>query len=291
MKKTAVMMVTMVMVLVSISHAPASAADYEFRVISHNVAGGPKNFGGESAFQTVYEQVPLFHPNVVMLQEVCMNQRDMFERKYRANNWSVHWTPMRANHPNCPEIAPGVRHAQGQLLASKHSMTEVTSTPLPGTDPTLRQFSLLCATVHAGLVVRACTTHLIANGTEDVRALQTQTIAATVAPYIAADMPVVVGGDFNAEPDAKSMDHMYRLDTNDRFTGTGQFHEGDQTDPTVCAGTCRGGEVTIGQKKLDYVFFSENACDRTVSGYISGGVITSTVSDHDLYRAWCKLQG
>ncbi|MFD5371946.1 endonuclease/exonuclease/phosphatase family protein [Streptomyces sp. NPDC127103] len=107
-------------------------------------------------------------------------------------------------------------------------------------------------------------------------------------------IPVVLGGDFNANPLTAPLSYFYDTSINNNATGT--FVEADETDrdhfagnPTVDCGLrdrCRTGESTFvsdkgDRKKLDFLFFSS----RFFSGAV-GDAFTEvrSISDHGRYR-------
>src|SRR5699024_4509318 len=109
---------------------------------------------------------------------------------------------------------------------------------------------------------------------------------------------VTVAGDFNALPNWNAMNNMYRLTKDSSYTGTGDFHEADQTDKkffdthgtsvTCGENACRTGERTIGRAtKYDYAFISRNVAH---GGLVSALAADTYGSDHHLYRALFEIQ-
>ena len=288
------MTAAILMMLTLVSTLPASADPldpYPLRVITHNVAGGPKYGGSGAAFESLAANIG-WNPDVVMLQEVCLSQVPLFEQQYPG--WSVHWAPTRIQtvtedgqhipgHPDCKGPA-GTRYPQGILLASRWGIANVAVTPLrvpEASHPFV--YTLLCGDVAVpAMTVRSCTTHLMSNfGDVDrsaEREEQTQVIRETLRPYISAQIPVVVGGDFNATPWAPAMDNLYQ-------GRKGDFYEADQgSDPDDNAPT--HGVGTVNAKKIDYIFFSKNRCVPPLSGLVVDG----KASDHELLRGRCDLK-
>lgn len=254
-----------------------------FRAIQANIAGGYWNDGyaalphvrtdGTSALDTLNAQITGFHPDAVMVEEVCASQRDLFARQHPA--WALAYVPMRQNNPACGDLP------QGQLLASPWPMGRPIVIPLGDTDDDAaatddKVFTLLCADLTTpGGTVRACVTHLHAFSTleaAEVRIRQVRTIASHVRAWIAEGRRVVLGGDLNSRPRTNTLDPLYAV-----------MREADSTDPRWQPRPCRCGEPTLGDRKVDYVFYS-----RTPP--VSGGVIDSPVSDHRVLRGigWLK---
>lgn len=266
---------------------------YQLRALAHNIAGGPINRGAAVALDEMTTQIAEFSPDVVMLEEVCASQRDAFQERFP--DWDVEYVPMVDAHSGC---GPG---PQGQLLASRWPLSDVTITPLLDPDG-VKQFNLLCADVALPTRhehdVRACVVHLRAF--QDAAAIaarerQARRIRDALHDRIEVQgQAVVVGGDFNARPWFPAMDAMYRLTTGGATTGDGDFREADETDTryfdaaeaTCSATACRSGQPTIGvASKYDYVFFSHHHATGRVSG-LAGAL---GASDHHLYRAFADL--
>lgn len=297
--------------------AAVAPAPYQLRVIEHNIAGGPNFEGSREALNQVNAQMTAFNPDVVMLTEVCASQRDAFVQEHPG--WTVYFSVMVEVQPSCGRDSSNPNLRQGQLLASKHPMANVTNDNLgdpDATDPNrVKQFKLLCADVKIGDrapdSLRACVTHLRAfqNDTaQAARERQTARIRALLHDRIwTQGQAVTVGGDFNALPNFNAMDSLYYLNRGSQFSGEGDFHEAEQTDPqwfgthgpsVTCGATvCRTGQRTIGSAKYDYLFISRNV---THGGRVSGLVTqrcpvaqeqdpNQDCSDHYLYRAFFDI--
>lgn len=249
------------------------------------------NGGDIGAIDEMNHQIDTWGPDVVMMQEVCWQQRLAFIVQHPG--WGVSYVPMREEHPDCGG-------PQGQLLASPHPFTPLPNVPLHDDDGD-KKVTLLCAMIDLPVgPTKACTVHLRAGATtEDYAARERQAtrIRKALADDIAAGTKVVIGGDFNARINRDAISNLYRLTTDHTFTGIGQFFEADQTDSgNDCGsshGACRDGQGTlktsIGPRKFDYIFFANNL----TYGYpkwLSGGVIHSDTSDHDLFRGWAYMK-
>jgi len=220
-----------------------------------------------------------------------------------------------------PVVLPSgdLRLRQGEMIASPGDLERVSRTRLtPDAKDPLRDFHLTCADVvlaggPAANALRACVTHLRSGHPDrerfpeeterrdEIRRDQVVEIARVTGPLIDYGVHVVVGGDFNAVPWDRALDHMYRLRAKSgRPNGPGDFAESDQTDGAwfntpggpersvfecpVSARECRTGEPTIGsdtKKRYDYIFFSRA---RTFGLYGKAGGKGDPASDHSLVR-------
>ncbi len=274
-----------------------SAKDsFRFEALQHNIGGGTENDPGAAGIAYTFSRIDATSPDVVMLEEVCAAQYELFKARYPG--WSVLWAEMTSNLGN--DRCNGT--PKGQLLASPRPMDEAIRKDLGESDGE-RKFTLLCGTVPIPDTQRkalACVTHLRAGKEETSAARDKQAwrIADTLKPEVNNGRAVVVGGDFNAGPGSKELDHLYRLTRGGKADG-GAFDEADQTDAdqvqfaaarddVQCApDACRTGEPTMvaNRAKRDYVFFSHNRVAR-----LGAGVDGSGGSAHKLYRAWAKLE-
>lgn len=294
-------------------HTPAAhaASAHELRVIVHNIAGGPTFRGSPDAIAGVNAQIEAFHPDVVMMAEVCASQRDAFQEAHP--DWHVYFSVMVSNQRSC-KVDGNDNIRQGQLLASPYPISNITNDLLghpdvdayPDGEKRTKNFKLLCGDVaipgHSATGLRACVTHLRAfQDPEDhtAREAQTAKIRSLLHDRIWTDgQAVTVGGDFNALPNWNAMTNMYRLTKDSQYTGIGDFYEADQTDakwfgnagPSVTCGekACRSGERTLGaSSKYDYAFISRNV---THGGRVSALAADKYGSDHHLYRALFEIQ-
>lgn len=301
--------------------APPSPDTKRFRVLEHNIAGGPDFRGEPEALDYVNEQIANenFPVDVVMLTEVCASQRDDFKEAHPG--WHVYFSVMVNHQKSCAD--PDTDNTrQGQLLASPHPLTDMENDHLgyPDKDdaPRIKYFKLLCADVgvpgYAADEFRACVTHLHAfpRGKEARKQQLLKIKTITERRIWGQDQSLVVGGDMNSHPHEASMDSMYYLNRAGEYAGPGNFYEADQSDPknfdtrpgaVSCAPHgCRTGASTMddskveGTKKYDYVFFSRNRVRNGVSAmpmrYGTEGCvheaddIADRCSDHRLYRAY-----
>ncbi|MBE7190451.1 MAG: endonuclease/exonuclease/phosphatase family protein [Jatrophihabitans endophyticus] len=222
------------------------------------------------------------NPDVVMIVEICRSGVQQFESAFPS--WHAHYTPNRKVQSGCAKASGGVSYpySKGELLASPHSITNVTRYGLADSphDPS-RQFHLTCGDVMLGAAgtqgLRACATHL-RNGRNAPwkyaeRTKQASQIAKILKPRIDGGQPVVLSGDFNAKPFEAPLDSLYGLDAKGQYTSSGgQFDESQQSDKDYwkddpsCTSHyhCRSGQPTIRepnqpvnpQGRYDDIFYS-----------------------------------
>jgi len=305
-------MVLAMMVATLTPPVPANAATaHQLRVITHNIAGGPTFHGAPEALDGVNAQIEEFRPDVIMLTEVCASQRTAFQEAHPT--WHVYFSVMVSNQRSC-KVDGSTNIRQGQMLASPYPISNISNDLLghpdvdhyPDGEKRTKYFKLLCGDVaipgHSATGLRACVTHLRAfqdPEDHDAREAQTAKIRSLLHDRIwTQGQAVTVAGDFNALPNWNAMNNMYRLTKDSSYTGTGDFHEADQTDkkffdthgPSVTCGenACRTGERTIGRAtKYDYAFISRNV---THGGRVSALAADTYGSDHHLYRALFEIQ-
>ncbi len=270
---------------------------YNFKVITHNIAGAFKNLGAAEAVDYAVAEAKAFGPDVMMLQEVCETQAVSLSQKL-GSKWTVYYEKTY-DHPGCGSL--------GSLIASPHAMTQTPSVsmtdPFP-TDP--KDYKAVCGDVavpNRKGVVHVCSTHLISTGsdkslrdeTEKARGKQVKQLIDGVHGYLKKNDPVVIAGDFNAGPNKELMDPLFRVTRQGTF-GSGPFDEVDQTDAkreqhkeagVTCAPTaCRSGQSTHESSKLDQIFFSHER----IVGVMAGDVRSVGRSDHNLYRGSAQIK-
>ena len=219
-----------------------------------------------------------------MLEEVCEAQARGF--RDRLPGYHYRFTVMRHRDTRCRNHGPDF----GDVVASRWPLSRVTRTNLRGDGhrqpgEAKRSFRLTCVQIAASHVpagrLRACVTHLRAGHQSDrpwldaARTLQVHRIHKALHNNVVhRHVRVVVAGDFNARPQNRALDEMYRLKRGGGLDGAGDFFEGDQTDhryfaPSGCGlHACRSGEFTCcgaGEpldRKYDYAFFSAPGVSR-----------------------------
>ncbi|MGW6500253.1 endonuclease/exonuclease/phosphatase family protein [Nonomuraea angiospora] len=228
-----------------------------------------------------------FRPDVVTLNEVCREQYDELLSITSANGYTLHGQFTAAPDPQstCDSSEPG------NALISSTPLSNVETTPLPGDDSPSEQNNLTCAdTTMRGQVVKACVTQL--SDVTQARPAQAEAVAQRVNAHIDAGFPVIVGGDFQSNPDGAVLTPLYS-----HHGGTGKLHELDETDiqyfdsdagdcPPVDR-RCRSGEGTVPNLvlplKLDYLFVSDDFAA------LDADATRSSVSSHVPLRGWATL--
>jgi endonuclease/exonuclease/phosphatase family metal-dependent hydrolase len=264
------------------------AAAAHLTVLSYNVCGGScKNHLTVEAWARRMERhLTENDADVILFQELCRGQFDALRRTL-SGRYEGRWAGTVGDNEGCGKqwgsgadatsnrrgfgLATFVR-GSGSIVAER-----VWWLPNHGTN---EPRALHCVDAEPrGRRVRVCNTHL--DWHDDTQQVQAEFVARLVSPW-AAHIPVVLGGDLNAEPDERSMALFY-----DHSGGRGVFQEVDETDRTYfgerCAATaarCRSGEGTDGPKKLDYIFLSR----RHFTGVVGDAVVEKDVSDHALLR-------
>ena len=204
------------------SASPAIAVTRTVKVITHNIAGAATFHGRFTAVDAAVRQARTWHPDVVMLEEVCEAQARAF--RDRLPGYHYRFTVMRRRDTRCRHHGPDF----GDVVASRWPLSRVTRTNLRGDndrlpDEPVRSFRLTCALVAVPAVpagkLRACVTHLRAGHgakrrplLDAARALQVRRIHKVLHNDVAhRRVRVVVAGDFNARPRNGALDEMYML--------------------------------------------------------------------------------
>ena len=264
------------------------AAAAHLTVLSYNVCGGScKNHLTVEAWARRMERhLTENDADVILFQELCRGQFDALRRTL-SGRYEGRWAGTVGDNEGCGKqwgsgadaasnrrgfgLATFVR-GSGSIVAER-----VWWLPNHGTN---EPRALHCVDAEPrGRRVRVCNTHL--DWHADTQQVQAEFVARLVTPW-AADIPVVLGGDLNAEPGERSMALFY-----DHSGGRGVFQEVDETDRThfgdrcsAKARRCRSGAGTDGTKKLDYIFLSRRHFD----GVTGDAVAEKDVSDHALLR-------
>lgn len=246
--------------------------------------------------------------DAVMLTEVCYGQYAALKTRmasprtgsYTDNDtYDAEWyTPGGRESAGCGRW--GTDHRFGLAVLVKGGSDAITErltkylTLDPADSNQNNHRGILCAKAKIdGKNAMTCVTHPSQVSVAG-RTKQIQEALAAVQSW-AGTTPVILGGDFNAQPLDQEMGLLY---SSAHPGGTGQFSEVDETDQRYfaasCAGKsiCRSGEDTFGStaansKKIDYIFattahfkdFYGDAAQRDIVNW----------SDHSLLRgaaAW-----
>jgi hypothetical protein len=212
-----------------------------------------------------------------VLSEICQQQYDDLVARLRAAGWAQDPTDFAVFQSDLVDgCGPG--HDLGQALFTRVPAGEAKRVELPADTRGVEHW-LLCAALGSTTVL-ACGTHITVDRTvlPDGRMADVDQLNAalrTVEGYEAAGWTVLVGGDFNAQPDYSRMHPWYAPGAGNG--GWGHWRELDDTD-TGCAGygewtatgtpgaapMCSGGSttctatVTTGCSKIDAEFVREN---------------------------------
>ena len=258
-----------------------SPALRRIRVVDHNIE---KRSAAMSRALTAARKTGA---EVILLQEVCWWQADQLRRRHPT--WTVAYKPER-ERDKCMRGSSrdsgllGVRRQVGNVaiwtggsvgLPTTHTFT----TQRVKSDRT----GLACVSWTTIVRHRACSVHLISpTGRREliVRTKQAREVRRITGPWVGKQDLVVLGGDFNAEPQRATMNHLYRFD------GVGRFREA--TKQRLGGPDCRCRQVTGDERraKVDYIFFSANRT--TARGFRSLRVV-KTSSDHHLLIGWADM--
>ena len=245
-------------VVTSVAAAPsAEAAPTTIRVITHNLAKKP------GALTAVIKKTNATGgPEVVLLQEVCGSMRP---RIHDALGQQAAWHVRRDKHcADGSDIGEIAVWTGGDVI--DRTTPDFTRHPDQPSDQT---YGAACVVFrYAGNKNKACSTHLAAgDGMGSVRAASTAELRTLADGWMTDGTRVIVGGDFNAEPQSAEMAAVYGIGNG----AAGKYREIHQmAKPT----TVRTGKVTLWQRKIDYVFGSvgqfsdkggtEQTCNSTV---------------------------
>lgn len=282
--------------------AVAAGSAGPVRMITYNVCGAyqgdparPGDTGCRSPYRldvwarVVEREVAVWDADVVLLQELCFGQWAALGARLRG--YQPVWVATKPNAPGCrPWVADGDhRFGMGVFVRAAQPVRQFQAllTPLMAVPAGEEVRAVLCARAPVdGRTTLVCTTHLSpSNYGPDQGTAQVMT-------HIAAwsgGAPVILGGDFNATPEAAAMDPVHR-----GTAATGPFTEVDGSDRahfrpgcrSAGATECRSGEPTFkpsGGTKLDHLFVSTRHFD-TVGGQAVGTELTRVRPDHLLLR-------
>ncbi|MEV5411650.1 endonuclease/exonuclease/phosphatase family protein [Thermopolyspora sp. NPDC052614] len=265
-------------------------------ILSYNVCGGScaNRLSLADWTSRMVRRADLANADVILFQELCRGQYDTLRREL-AGRYDARWVGTMSDNEGCGKqwgsgadsSAQRRGFGLGVFVKGVGSIREERVWWLPNQDRHEPRALLCVDAVLRGRAARVCDTHL--DWHDDTQEVQAAFVARLVTPW-ARRIPVVLGGDLNAEPDRPSMALFY-----DHSGGRGVFQEVDETDKSyfgkLCpqsASRCRSGEGTDGERKLDYVFLSR----RHFTAVEGDAIGDEQVSDHDLLRgagSWRKL--
>ncbi|MYV99798.1 FG-GAP-like repeat-containing protein [Streptomyces sp. SID3343] len=275
------------------------------RVVSYNVCGGYIDGCRSTLDRTRWAQASVaamsdWDPDAVLLQELCKGQLDLLAE--RMPGYRTVWLETRAQDYGCDKWVTGSGNTPsgvGMLVkgavSQSYSHVFPTADPARASDPTADHYALLCAqTPVDGRGALVCVTHL--DGT--LKHQGAPVVVNRIRTW-GQGLPVVLGGDFNADPQDPNMGRFYATQG-----GTGELVEADESDrdrfTPNCAGRtrCRSGAPTAGRhaappaggittatRKFDYVFGSSAYFDPAVGDTVDVVRDGNSLSDHLMYRA------
>ncbi|HEV7864508.1 MAG TPA: endonuclease/exonuclease/phosphatase family protein, partial [Acidimicrobiia bacterium] len=212
----------------------ASAAGRTVRVMQFNFCGSICNRGvvdksgaNNDVVEDIRNRIVSARPDIVALNEACEAQVNRLKALLQGSSWSMGgvFRDQRADG----RCQGGQRFGDAVLTAGTVGRQEVLPLPNGGSE----HRAILCLHTDAGGPVLACALHLVTGKAQNRLQLAA---AAKILDARAAAGPVILGGDFNAQPSAMAA----LLDAG----RGGQFSD---TDPQKAP--------TRGQK-IDYVLFS-----------------------------------
>ncbi|MFF0556264.1 FG-GAP-like repeat-containing protein [Streptomyces sp. NPDC004266] len=292
------------------------------RVLSYNICGSGgtagcdvTKTGNEARYKAVTDETAAggWNADQIFLVEVCRYQyEELLKRlgpKGYVGNYVTTLNPSPAGtcvdpaNPTNPfnrdygaaVFVRGTKVAESDILL--HLPSELPKNPVTGLPQTESVRVPCLKTYTQNRLNWACSVHLFwlyPDGewiVEEATKLSAQTTA-----WEQEGTPVILGGDFNAQPLNMPMSSFYDKSINIR-SAQGTFFEADETDSdywtshqwvdcTLYVERCRSGETTFiddknVRKKLDYLFFSSRYFSNPV-----GDAFTEvrSISDHGRYR-------
>lgn len=242
---------------VSVVIAPPKPTRYRFL---HFNMGGAAWEGGrtDKVIEAIRRSIQSSgaRPAVVSLNEVCRPQFARLLARLDEYAMAGRFVTAELSAKNCKYKPYG-----NAILVARRYWTEQKAIvePLPPIHAGYEEGSwqgeqrnLACVRARFTLVTLVCTTHIDYKSRDVIR----KQIARVARVLRANDEPVVLMGDFNAEPQAPALDPIYAPVYGGNSTG--RFLEVDSFDDdgNPCRrSTC--GSLTTDHKKIDYIFLSE----------------------------------
>jgi endonuclease/exonuclease/phosphatase family metal-dependent hydrolase len=232
----------------------------------------------------------------VAFNELCRSQYRALQDALIARGWpadETNFARFSASRPGGTSICNGTEY--GNAIFSRRPFGAAENFTLPS-DGSAEDRTMLCAPLASLPHMRFCTTHIttsnapapdgVAHNIRQLRAVLNQ-----IEDYWRAGDTVLIGGDFNAQPDYARLDRFYArsLDVPNNRDNVGHYRELDDDDGAHCRGY---GEVTVdgpptggpcGEgSKIDLIFVRE---DRLAGAYSADSLAISTAcggacSDH-----------
>ncbi|MFI1976251.1 endonuclease/exonuclease/phosphatase family protein [Streptomyces wedmorensis] len=291
------------------------------RVLTYNICGSGgtagcdvTETGNDARYKAVTDEASAtgWNADQIFLVEVCNYQyMELLEQlgpKGYVGNYVSTLKPTLPGHCVDPENAdnPANRDYGAAVFVRGSKVDELDITlhlaselpPKPDGTPQTENIKVPCLKTYTQNRLNwACSVHLYWGDTDGPDMLEEAAkLSQQTGEWESQGIPVILGGDFNAQPLNTTMSYFYDKSIGIR-DAHGTFYEADETDSdywashqyvdcTLSVYRCRSGETTfINEKnvrmKLDYLFFS--------SGFFKGAVGDAStevrsISDHGRYR-------
>lgn len=249
-----------------VATSAVTSASGGIRLLQFNMCGHACRDASHDKVAGVVDALADFHPAAVALNEVCRSQIAAIVTGTADRGWAMHARFIVTQPDECAGEGD-----YGNAVLTRSPVIDTDSLTYPAQDPGNPEHrGLLC--VMADLEDRAthiCTTHIVDSSDDpvgDVRRTQIAFAARRAGSY---GGPVVLMGDFNAQPPDSAMSVLYTT----RHGGGGY---GDFDEVAQMSGTCRCGAPTVAAgAKYDYIFVR-----RRDFHIIEGDVRSQRFSDH-----------
>ncbi|MCH1865050.1 endonuclease/exonuclease/phosphatase family protein [Nocardioides sp. CFH 31398] len=230
--------------------------------LAHNVAGRTQGNNGrvDPVAGDLVRSIRRNKPYAGALNEICGNQARAVDRRL---------TGYRVEFFGKGRACPGGVWFGNAVLIRNGPVTR-RRVDLPASEGSRE---LVCVSRRSSRIA-ACSTHLTAERDRGFdREAQARRVAAVTRGYVRRGFATYVGGDFNDQPQADTLDPMYR-------PAYGSGADGIYTESDGCCG--RDGEPTLGTAKFDYGFVSWQW------RLVRDKVVDAPHSDHD--QLWTTVR-
>ncbi|WP_436536361.1 endonuclease/exonuclease/phosphatase family protein [Actinoplanes sp. HUAS TT8] len=303
--KAAIVVALMILAFGLCSARAEAAAAQSVKMLSFNVCGSYQANcrpleAADAWADRVAQQVRDWDSDVAVFQEMCAGQRELLAHRLPAN-YHIAWWTNRSGDNGCDKwLVPGVTanddfgdavfvRTDAATTTYTRELTELWDQGRTSSAASEEKRELLCmGAVVKGRDSLACTVHL-----DTVSVDQGMPEAVAQMNTWAAGRPIIIAGDFNADPFDPNLGAFYGSGG-----GTGAFHEVDEqdrayfTDGCRQLAYCRSGEMTTfagtdeagnpkPARKFDYMFGSAAQVR-----WVQGGTVDPGFSrrDHKILR-------
>ncbi|MGW0435385.1 endonuclease/exonuclease/phosphatase family protein [Micromonospora sp. NPDC003197] len=273
----AVLVAAMLGVLAGPVPAQAATVNATYNVWAWNAAGWTMHRGSttDGLIPALSNAIRNRSAHFAALNELCLSQYRAVLVNLRDSGWPQDVENFTRFEPHSDTACGG--EPFGVAIFSKAPLGTANRYALAA-DGTNETRKLLCAPLSARPHLRFCTTHVtpsnaVING-ENINVTQLKQVLTRIEAFHAAGDTVIIGGDFNAQPNFVRMNSWYSssLDVPNNSGNTGAYRELDDTD-SRCLGY---GETTVYDgntegpcglgKKIDMIFVRENKIVGTYDG-------------------------